>query len=266
MRSDSWSRCHPLCLQRPRLHRPRLHPPLTSRSRSRTSTSGRKQGMINMITGERAAQSQSQKAAQGALLTPPRQATTTPPTRRRMLAGNRPPQLIRECGRVPRVDRLDGLHRPHRPHGPPIIIMGRPIGLHRPGHHGPRCTTRSRTTVGTGGRRRSNTAVSMEHGLRRSCCVPRGTERAVFQPGGQTVWFLCADSARRTSLPHTASSRVSCVVCAASSTDVPQASGARSTSICSVCCEQHRCVTGITCPQHQHLPAALSTHDHRTEA
>ena len=141
--------------------------------------------------------------------------------------------------------------------------------------HGPRCPagsrtavgsgSRSRTTVSSGSRRRCTSAVSMENGLRISCCVPRGTELAVFQTGGQTVWFLCADSARRTSLPHTASSRVSCVVCAASSTDVPQASGARSTSL-SVCCEQHRCVTGITCPQHQHLPAALSTHDHRTEA
>ena len=200
-----------------------------------------------MITGERAAQSQSQKAAQGALLKPPRHATTTPPTRRRMLARNGPPQLHRlhrpHRGGVDGLHRLDGLHRPHRPVGP-----GRPIRLHGPGS-----------------RRRCTSAVSMENGLRISCCVPRGTELAVFQTGGQTVWFLCADSARRTSLPHTASSRVSCVVCAASSTDVPQASGARSTSL-SVCCEQHRCVTGITCPQHQHLPAALSTHDHRTEA
>ena len=184
-----------------------------------------------------------------------------------MLARNRPPQLHRlhrpHRGGVDRLHRLDGLHRPH---GPPIIIMGRPIRLHRPGHHGPRCTAGSRTTVGgsrsrttvmSGSRRRSKTAVSMENGLSISCCVPRGTEMATFQTGGQTVWFFCADSAGGTSLPHTASSRVSCVVCAASSTDVPQASGARSTSIRSVCCEQHRCVTGITCPQHQHLPAAL---------
>ena len=185
-----------------------------------------------------------------------------------MLARNRPPQLIRERGGVPRVDRLHRLDGLHRPHGPPIIIiMGRPIRLHRPGHHGPRCTAGSRTTVGgsrsrttvmSGSRRWSKTAVSMENGLSISCCVPRGTEMATFQTGGQTVGFFCADSAGGTSLPHTASSRVRCVVCAASSTDdVPQASGACSTSICSVCCEQHRCVTGITCPQHQHLPAAL---------
>lgn len=155
-----------------------------------------------------------------------------------MLPGNRPPQLDRLHGlQGPSMGRLILLHRPGH-HGPSMDRLHGLHRLHRPGHHGPRCTGGRRTTHSTGvrqttlstGGRRGTAAVTMEDGLQRRSSVPRVTEMAIFQPG-HSVRLRCADSAGRTSLPHTASSRVSCVVCAASSTDAPQASGARSTSI-----------------------------------